>query len=128
MGLLATAAKTAYRHSSQSPPSPPPAMSLAGRTSLPSRRRYTCSNCSESRIVGLLATAAKTAYKLAEKEATLETKLANRTVVKHPGVEKPADFKPYVPPAPKEKKGRPCLLYTSPSPRDLSTSRMPSSA
>ena len=25
-------------------------------------------------------------------------------------------------------KGRPCLLYTSPSPRDLSTSRMPSSA
>ena len=24
--------------------------------------------------------------------------------------------------------GRPCLLYTSPSPRDLSTSRMPSSA
>ena len=45
--------------------------------------------------------------KLAEKEATLETKLANRTVVKHPGVEKPADFKPYVPPAPKEKKGRP---------------------
>ena len=42
---------------------------------------------------------------LAEKEATLETKLANRTVVKHPGVEKPADFKPYVPPAPKEKNG-----------------------
>ena len=25
-------------------------------------------------------------------------------------------------------KGRNCLLYTSPSPRDLSTSRMPSSA
>ena len=25
-------------------------------------------------------------------------------------------------------KGQPCLLYTSPSPRDLSTSRMPSSA
>ena len=25
-------------------------------------------------------------------------------------------------------KRRPCLLYTSPSPRDLSTSRMPSSA
>ena len=25
-------------------------------------------------------------------------------------------------------KGLPCLLYTSPSPRDLSTSRMPSSA
>ena len=25
-------------------------------------------------------------------------------------------------------KGIPCLLYTSPSPRDLSTSRMPSSA
>ena len=25
-------------------------------------------------------------------------------------------------------KSRPCLLYTSPSPRDLSTSRMPSSA
>ena len=24
--------------------------------------------------------------------------------------------------------GKPCLLYTSPSPRDLSTSRMPSSA
>ena len=24
--------------------------------------------------------------------------------------------------------GQPCLLYTSPSPRDLSTSRMPSSA
>ena len=24
--------------------------------------------------------------------------------------------------------GTPCLLYTSPSPRDLSTSRMPSSA
>ena len=62
-GLRATAAKTAYRHSSQSPPSPPPSMSLAGRTSLPSRRRYTCSNCSESRIVGLRATAAKTAYR-----------------------------------------------------------------
>ena len=28
----------------------------------------------------------------------------------------------------KEKKDRVCLLYTSPSPRDLSTSRMPSSA
>ena len=27
-----------------------------------------------------------------------------------------------------EKKDRVCLLYTSPSPRDLSTSRMPSSA
>ena len=27
-----------------------------------------------------------------------------------------------------EYKGRDCLLYTSPSPRDLSTSRMPSSA
>ena len=27
-----------------------------------------------------------------------------------------------------EKKTEPCLLYTSPSPRDLSTSRMPSSA
>ena len=27
-----------------------------------------------------------------------------------------------------EKYGSPCLLYTSPSPRDLSTSRMPSSA
>ena len=27
-----------------------------------------------------------------------------------------------------EGKGRTCLLYTSPSPRDLSTSRMPSSA
>ena len=26
------------------------------------------------------------------------------------------------------KRSRPCLLYTSPSPRDLSTSRMPSSA
>ena len=39
-----------------------------------------------------------------KKEATLEKKLANRKVVKHPGVEKPADWKPYVPPAPKEKK------------------------
>ena len=28
----------------------------------------------------------------------------------------------------KAKSLRPCLLYTSPSPRDLSTSRMPSSA
>ena len=28
----------------------------------------------------------------------------------------------------KESQGRACLLYTSPSPRDLSTSRMPSSA
>ena len=28
----------------------------------------------------------------------------------------------------KGKKGKGCLLYTSPSPRDLSTSRMPSSA
>ena len=27
-----------------------------------------------------------------------------------------------------EETGLPCLLYTSPSPRDLSTSRMPSSA
>ena len=27
-----------------------------------------------------------------------------------------------------KQKTRPCLLYTSPSPRDLSTSRMPSSA
>ena len=28
----------------------------------------------------------------------------------------------------KKRDGKPCLLYTSPSPRDLSTSRMPSSA
>ena len=28
----------------------------------------------------------------------------------------------------RETKGKICLLYTSPSPRDLSTSRMPSSA
>ena len=55
--------RTGSRKWWRSPPSPPPAMSLAGRTSLPSRRRYTCSNCSESRIVGLLATAAKTAYR-----------------------------------------------------------------
>ena len=41
---------------------------------------------------------------LAEKEAAQEEKLASRKVVKHPGVVKPADFKPYVPPAPKEKK------------------------
>ena len=30
--------------------------------------------------------------------------------------------------APRLEKGMDCLLYTSPSPRDLSTSRMPSSA
>ena len=42
--------------------------------------------------------------KRAEKEATQEEKLANRTVVKHPDVEKPDDWKPDVPPAPKEKK------------------------
>ena len=41
---------------------------------------------------------------LAEKEAAQEEKLANRKVVKMPGVAKPADWKPYVPPAPKEKK------------------------
>ena len=38
---------------------------------------------------------------------------------------------PYVveqPPAPFRRLLRTCLLYTSPSPRDLSTSRMPSSA
>ena len=33
------------------------------------------------------------------------------------------EFQPLVPP-----RGSVCLLYTSPSPRDLSTSRMPSSA
>ena len=55
--------RTGSRKWWRSPPSPPPSMSLAGRTSLPSRRRYTCSNCSESRIVGLLVTAAKTAYR-----------------------------------------------------------------
>ena len=43
---------------------------------------------------------------LAEKEAAQEEKLANRKVVKMPGVAKPADWKPYVPPAPKEKKER----------------------
>ena len=32
------------------------------------------------------------------------------------------------PPQAMERKLKPCLLYTSPSPRDLSTSRMPSSA
>ena len=42
--------------------------------------------------------------KLAEKEAMQEQKLANRKVVKNPGVPKPDDWKPYVPPAPKEKK------------------------
>ena len=31
-------------------------------------------------------------------------------------------------PGPKPAAPKPCLLYTSPSPRDLSTSRMPSSA
>ena len=31
-------------------------------------------------------------------------------------------------PSPKQARVRGCLLYTSPSPRDLSTSRMPSSA
>ena len=31
-------------------------------------------------------------------------------------------------PKPKSNRGKGCLLYTSPSPRDLSTSRMPSSA
>ena len=35
----------------------------------------------------------------------------------------PAPIRP-----PAARKGRSCLLYTSPSPRDLSTSRMPSSA
>ena len=35
-------------------------------------------------------------------------------------------YKPLL--APLTKKGGSCLLYTSPSPRDLSTSRMPSSA
>ena len=44
---------------------------------------------------------------LAEKEAAQEEKLANRKVVKMPGVAKPADWKPYVPPAPKEKKEKP---------------------
>ena len=36
---------------------------------------------------------------LAEKEAAQVEKLANRKVVKMPGVAKPADWKPYVPPA-----------------------------
>ena len=49
---------------------------------------------------------AASSKKRAEKEATLKEKLKSRKVVKHPGVEKPADFKPYVPPAPKEKKER----------------------
>ena len=38
-------------------------------------------------------------------------------------IEAPADLARYIAP-----KGSICLLYTSPSPRDLSTSRMPSSA
>ena len=47
---------------------------------------------------------AASSKKRAEKEATLKEKLKSRKVVKHPDVEKPDDFKPYVPPAPKEKK------------------------
>ena len=47
----------------RSPPSPPPVMSLAGRTNRPSRHRHACSNCSESRLKGLRATAAKAAYR-----------------------------------------------------------------
>ena len=44
-----------------------------------------------------------------EKEKTLKKKLASRKVVKKPRVAKPEDWKPEVPPAPKEKKkmGRP---------------------
>ena len=55
--------RTGSRKWWRSPPSPPPAMSFSERTSRPSRRRYTCSNCSESWIVGLRATAAMTAYR-----------------------------------------------------------------
>ena len=47
---------------------------------------------------------AASSKKRAEKEATLKEKRKSRKVVKHPDVEKPDDFKPYVPPAPKEKK------------------------
>ena len=43
---------------------------------------------------------------LAEKEAAQEEKLANRKVVKMPGVAKPADWS-WTPPAPKEKKEKP---------------------
>ena len=50
---------------------------------------------------------AASSKKRAEKEATLKEKLKSRKVVKHPDVEKPDDFKPYVPPAPKEKKEKP---------------------
>ena len=44
-------------------------------------------------------------------------------------VELKADIPDYAPRTEHlDKDGEPCLLYTSPSPRDLSTSRMPSSA
>ena len=42
--------------------------------------------------------------------------------------EVPMIYKEFRPEIIREKDGLTCLLYTSPSPRDLSTSRMPSSA
>ena len=47
----------------------------------------------------------------------------------NPGVENlPGNMRPYRGPQPSGNRYQICLLYTSPSPRDLSTSRMPSSA
>ena len=62
----------------------------------------------------------------AKQPATTPPKDVAKAEISKPEVAKPAPEKPMV--AEKPVVSEPCLLYTSPSPRDLSTSRMPSSA
>ena len=61
-------------------------------------------------------------FEVDEKKNTIIVKGINKEVVGQTA----AEIRGFRPPEPYKGKG--CLLYTSPSPRDLSTSRMPSSA
>ena len=58
-----------------------------------------------------------------------EEKTAGGIIIPDTAKEKPQEGEVVaVGPGSKNEDGKVCLLYTSPSPRDLSTSRMPSSA
>ena len=64
-------------------------------------------------------------FKIELDESVSQGEYVNFAIVTHSPAEFVMDYVRVVPGVPKSKV---CLLYTSPSPRDLSTSRMPSSA
>ena len=79
-------------------------------------------------LVGASNTKVIKSYSISKNFGAETRELSQSTIVRYNSKKQLLDSTLYIHNIPLSKKYSYCLLYTSPSPRDLSTSRMPSSA